>query len=144
MADNSTVPTLTLVGDSTATMEETLGWEKELLGLYISGHPLEKFREKLSSTGVSIARIMENPREGASVAVGGLVEEIREVITKGNEPMIFMRLADLTGTIETVVFPKTYAQYKEILKPESVIAVFAKISKRNGEVSLIIEKVKVL
>ncbi|PIQ92154.1 MAG: DNA polymerase III subunit alpha [Parcubacteria group bacterium CG11_big_fil_rev_8_21_14_0_20_39_22] len=122
--------------------KEILLWEKELLGLYISGHPLDKYKEVLEKRDVNIATIRKEPRDGIVVIIGGIVEEVKNIITKKNEVMAFVKIADLTGSIETVVFPKTYSEYKDMLVLEKCVALKAKVSMRNGEVSLIVEKVK--
>lgn len=144
MSDHSTIPTLRLSPMPPAKMEDKLLWEKELLGLYISGHPLDAFRRKIEGKGVTIAHIRNAPREGATVTICGIMENIRDVITKGGEKMIFGNITDFTGTIEVVVFPRTLNEYKDLFVSESCIALMAKISKRNGELSLIAEKAKAL
>ncbi|MBU6370927.1 MAG: DNA polymerase III subunit alpha [Patescibacteria group bacterium] len=140
---------LRLADARTASMNEKLAWEKELLGLYISGHPLEKFREKIDRQPITVKKIKE---ETATVRgdidsgkpVVGIIEESRMVMTKNNEPMAFLKIADFTGSIEAVVFPKTYAQFKNLLNPDTCIAAICKVSERNGEMSLIIERLKEL
>lgn len=144
MSDSASVPTLKLTNDFSALMENKLRWEKELLGLYISGHPLDKYKEKIVGKGFTIKQIKESPRENATVALSGIIEDVREILTKNNEPMLFVRLADFSDSLEVVVFPRVLAEFGQFFKPESCIALFGKISKRNGEVSIIAEKAKVL
>ena len=139
-----------------ATMKDKLNWEKELLGVYISGHPLDKYRNALDKQKISIQRIKNLPNTESAEAeaiksqidagqpIGGIIEEVREIMTKNNEPMAFIKLADFTGSIDAVVFPKTYAQMKDSIKPDKCIAAICKVSERNGEMSLIIERLKVL
>lgn len=123
---------------------DKLAWEKELLGLYISGHPLDKFKNVLEKREVNIKKVKEDLKEGMITVVGGIIEEIRPVITKNNESMAFIRLADLSGAIEVVTFPNIFEKNKELLKQEACIAVKGKISHRNGEVSIVAEKFKIL
>lgn len=144
LSEESKIPSISLAPSTEATMNEKLSWEKELLGLYISGHPLEKYRAKFESHPLNIAKIKSLPRDGAQVILGGMIEEIRDVMTKKNERMFFMRFVDLTGSIETVVFPKTLEAYKDIFLIDQCIVIVGKVSKRNGEVSIIIEKAKLL
>ncbi|MDO8564482.1 MAG: DNA polymerase III subunit alpha, partial [bacterium] len=82
MADSSSVPALKLKEAAPLSMEEKLAWEKELLGLYVSGHPLDKFREVLEKREYSIAKIKEEFRDGMTVVIGGIVEEAKPIITK--------------------------------------------------------------
>ncbi len=138
------MPSLTLSKAIPATMEEKLAWEKELLGLYISGHPLDKFRDILEKREFTIKKIKEEFKEGMTVVIGGIVEEVKPIITKKNDTMAFLRVADLTSAIEVVVFPKVYAEFKKLLMTESCIAIKGRFSTRNGTPSLIAEKVKEL
>jgi len=78
------------------------------------------------------------------VTVVGLIEEIRELMTKKNETMAFLKVVDLEDTMEVVVFPKTFAQFKQFLAAEKCVAIKGKISKRNGEISVLADAVKVL
>ena len=82
--------------------------------------------------------------EGAEVVMAGMVEEGRDVLTKGNESMIFMKLADLTGTIEVAIFPRVLTEFRAFIQPEACIALKGHISKRKGETSFIAEKIKAL
>ena len=135
---------LRLAPANAATRQEKLSWEKELLGLYISGHPLDKFKNILEKRDLNVRRVKEEYREGMQVVLGGIAEEIRTFITKGNEQMAFVRLADLSGSIETVVFPKTFKVAKDLLVPEACLAIKGRVSQRNGETSIIVEQVKKL
>jgi DNA polymerase-3 subunit alpha len=121
-----------------------LAWEKELLGLYISGHPLDKFKNVLEKREVNIKKVKEEMKEGMIAVVGGIIEEIRPIITKKNEPMAFIKLADLTASIDIVIFPKVMTEFKNLINPESCIAIKGRVSNRNGEISLIAEKIKTL
>lgn len=126
-----------------ASMPEKLTWEKELLGLYISGHPLDKFKDIFAKT-VSIATMKENSKEGMTQVVGGLIEDLREIRTQKGDLMAFIKIADMTGSFEVVAFPKTYMQFKSILALEKCVAIKGKISERNGQLSMIADKVKEL
>lgn len=122
---------------------ERLAWEKELLGLYVSGHPLDEYKEILEKRA-SIRKINESLREGMLGVASGIVEEIKPIMTKKGDKMAFVRLADFTGTIETVVFPKIFAKHEELLQPESCVAIKGRKSMRNGEVNLVAEEIKKL
>ncbi|MEK7642629.1 MAG: DNA polymerase III subunit alpha [Patescibacteria group bacterium] len=129
---------------SPAPLEEKLSWEKELLGLYISGHPMDRFKDKLENQKTNLNLIKENSKENDIVVVGGLISEVRDVMTKTSEKMLFIKFTDLTGEIELVVFPRTLEEFKDIFLPDQCVAVKAKVSIRNGEKSLIAEKAKKL
>ncbi len=138
------LPTFRMRPAPEISLDIKLVWEKELLGLYISGHPLDKHREKMEKGGSSIKDINENMRDGMGTIVAGIIEEHKIVITKKNEHMAFLRIADFTGSIEVVVFPRTLAETKELLGPDKCIAVKGRFSRRNDSPSIIAEKVKAL
>src|SRR3989344_2413563 len=125
-----------------ATMNDMLAWEKELLGLYIPGHPLDRVKDQLTRQGNSIKKIKEELKEGMTTVIAGIVEEVKPLLTKKGEQMMFMRIADYTGSIETVVFPRVLTEYKTLLTPESCIAIKGKFSLRNDTPSILVDKVK--
>ncbi len=143
MADSSSLPELRLTPAPPANQKEQLLWEKDLLGLYISGHPLEEYREKFKDKNMDISKLSE-ASEGAEKIIAGMVTEAREVTTKNNERMIFMKLADFNGSIEVAVFPRVLTEFKDFVHTEACIAIKGRVSKRKGETSFIAEKIKAL
>lgn len=143
MSSPGSVPTLRLDPAPPVNPTTKLGWEKELLGLYLSGHPLEAYKEKFMSKDMNIKKL-NTFKEGAEAVIGGIVEEARDVLTKGNERMVFMKLTDFSGTIEVAVFPRVWNDYRQYIKNDACIAVKGKVSKRKGETSFIAEKIKIL
>jgi len=135
---------LTLKKDGKATKEQILAWEKELLGLYVSGHPLEKHREKFKKAEWNIKRVKEEGKEGDNVIVGGLIIECRPTTTKKNEKMAFLKMEDFTGEIEVVAFPRVIERFGDALKEDSCIVMKARVSERNDDKSLIINGIKKL
>lgn len=142
-------PRLRLDTEKVATIEEKLTWEKELLGLYISGHPLDKHEEKFKNHDTSIKKIKEDWKEGIKETkkefiLAGIITDSRQINTKNNSMMMFLTLADKTSSIECVAFARVYEEYKEIFRSHECIAVKGRLNDRNGEVSFIIEKAKSL
>jgi len=127
-----------------ATMDQRLVWEKELLGLYVSGHPLDKFKEKLDKRPLNLAQIKERSYPGTTTVIAGMIEDLRILLTKNGDQMAFIKLADKSGSVEAVVFPKSYVEYKSILRPEACIAIKGRVSNRNGEFSVVTEALKAL
>ena len=123
---------------------EKLKWEKELLGLYISGHPLDKYRKKLEGKAMTVEKITTQMKDGMLAVVSGIVEEVKPLLTKTGDKMLFVKMTDFTGTLEVVIFPRTYNAVKDLLIAEKCLAIKGKISHRNGGVSLIAEAVKEL
>jgi DNA polymerase III subunit alpha len=136
--------TLTLLPSTPITQAEKLSWEKELLGLYISGHPLDPHKEKLKRRGKTISEIKKETKEGVTTVLGGMIEEMRPVITKSGERMAFGKIADYDDFIEVVFFPRIYTEHKDLLEPEKCIALKGRLSTRNGEKSIVAEAVKAL
>ena len=143
MTDAATIPPLRLENAPEATQKDRLAWEKELLGLYISGHPLEPYREKISALKVNIEKLSEL-HENTETVIAGLVEQVRDVLTKGNERMVFMRLSDFSGVIEVAIFPRILSEFRAFVQPDACIAIKGRVSKRKGETSFIAEKIKAL
>jgi DNA polymerase III subunit alpha len=132
-----------------APMMDKLAWEKELLGLFVSGHPLDRFKDRLekarsSGAAMTIAEMRERVRPGVTTVAAGMLTDVRVILTKGGDQMAFIKLADYGGSIEAVVFPKSFVEYKEILKPDTCIALKGRLSNRNGELSLVTEALKAL
>jgi DNA polymerase-3 subunit alpha len=124
-----------------ATMADKLAWEKELLGLYISGHPLDLYTEKVKSIG-QIAKAKESLKAGIITIICGVIETIQVIRTKSNSDMAFLKVTDKSGSMEVVVFPKTFEKYKDILVADSCVAVKGKISERNGNIGILAEIIK--
>ena len=135
-------PGYKLKAGTEARQSEKLIWEKELLGLYISGHPLDRIRDKIEKRDMNIKKIKEEIGNGIPVTIAGIIETVRQVITKNNDRMAFIKISDFTDSIEAVVFPKIFASSIETIVPEKCIALTGKVSLRNGEKSIIIEGVK--
>jgi DNA polymerase-3 subunit alpha len=116
---------------------ELLRLEKETLGLYVSEHPLTAVRDQLRrKTDASLAEL-ERRRDGEIVTVGGIVSALKQVTTKKGEPMVFVRLDDVIGSAECVVFNSVYAASHELLVPDAILVVKARIDHKEGETKLI-------
>lgn len=124
--------------------ERKLAWEKELLGLYISGHPLDKHKEKLSRQSMDIKMRKEKFPRGAETVIVGFIETIRSILTKNGEKMLFVRIADYSDSCEVVAFPRIVKEHEALFVTGTCIMVKGKFSDRNGDVSFIAERVKAL
>ncbi|OGG50854.1 DNA polymerase III subunit alpha [Candidatus Kaiserbacteria bacterium RIFCSPHIGHO2_01_FULL_54_36] len=142
-AGNSKPAPLKLPTSAPATMEERLGWEKELLGLYVSGHPLDKHKRKFGDPKKTIKHAKEHLR-GVETVIAGHIEETRINMTKAGERMGFMKIADYSDAIEMVVFPRVLKELESLLSLGACVAVKGKISERNGESSFVVERAKAL
>jgi DNA polymerase-3 subunit alpha len=112
--------------------------EKESLGLYVSEHPLSAIRDQLRRRTDCTLAELERRREGETVLVGGIVAAQRTTMTKKGEPMAFVQLEDLTGSVEVVVFNSTYAHARELLVSDAVLVVKGRVDhKQQGETKLV-------
>lgn len=130
-------------------LKERLGWEKELLGLYVSGHPLDPYKDRLAAArkkgvATSIKDLRERAMPGVTTVAAGMISDVRIILTKGGDQMAFIKITDEGDMIEAVVFPKSFTEYRELLKPETCIALKGRLSNRNGELSLVTEALKAL
>ena len=126
-----------------ATTTQKLQWEKELLGVYVSGHPLDAYKDELKKRA-SISDIKADDRNGIPVVTAGMIETVRELLTKKGDRMAFVQLSNHTDSIEMTAFPETFQQYKELLEPGACVAVKGKLNIRNDEPTILIERLKLL
>jgi DNA polymerase-3 subunit alpha len=126
-----------------ATMDQKLLWEKELLGLYISGHPLDKHQAKLQNAKNSIKHAKENLK-GVETVIAGYIESTQAILTKNGEKMLFARIADLSSSIELVAFPRVLKENEKLFTAGNCIMLKGKISERNGEPSFVVERARAL
>lgn len=138
-------PTLQLPPKTRDTpLLEKLAWEKELLGIYVSGHPLDAYTEQAAKAGTSIGSILADPKPGFMIILPVLVDEVRVLLTKKGDKMAFVKFSDKTGVIESVLFPSTFAEKGSLLQVGSCLLIKAKITRRNDETSLALENLKQL
>ena len=118
-----------------------LSMEKEMTGVYITGHPLDEVRNLLGSGFTTVAQVMEDADsesrgqeyDGLSVSMAGILTQCRGKVTKKGSMMGFLVLEDLTGSIEGLVFPKVYEKYASMLSSDSLVVVDGKLSFREEE-----------
>ncbi|OPY57308.1 MAG: DNA polymerase III subunit alpha [Pelotomaculum sp. PtaU1.Bin035] len=123
---------------------QLLALEKESLGLYISGHPLSQYREVLNRlTATTVAEIAELP-DNSEVLLGGLVTGIKLINTRRGDTMAFLTAEDLTGTVEVVIFPRTYLQYRKLAKVDEAVLIKGRSSGNGEELKVICEEISAI
>ncbi|MDD2657448.1 MAG: DNA polymerase III subunit alpha [Candidatus Pacebacteria bacterium] len=137
-------PSLTLPEGKATSLTDKLVWEKELLGIYVSGHPLDAHEAMVKKAHLSIKKVKEEPQPGMLLIVPVLVTEVRSILTKSGEKMSFIKVEDTTDSIEAVIFPRLFKEHAALITPGSCLLVKGKVSVRNGEPSLAIEELKPL
>ncbi len=123
---------------------ELLSMEKELLGLYITGHPLENYREILKAfTNIQAVDLPETDANDL-FSVGGLTLGVRRVRTRRGEQMAILQLEDLTGVIEVVLYPRVYQECRHLVKPEAVLLVRGRRATAGERAKILAEEVTAL
>jgi DNA polymerase-3 subunit alpha len=125
------------IGSEEFEKNELLRLEKETLGLYVSEHPLEAIRAQLRRKTDATLAELERRRDGEIVTVAGIVSAMKQLTTKKGDPMVFLRLDDVVGSAEVVVFNSVYAASRELLVPDAVLVVKARVDHKEGESKLI-------
>ncbi|MBU4022944.1 hypothetical protein KJ591_01115 [Patescibacteria group bacterium] len=160
--DNSSIKTnISLLPSDPASQSEKLKWEKNLLGVYVSGHPLEAYKKTISKKVVSILKIKQDLLEqddkikipiagalikkiapGNRVSVCGLITKIKKILTKTGRPMYFINVEDLTGSIETILFPNTAEAISSILEEGKIVIVTGRVDLKDQSPKLIAQSIE--
>ncbi|MCX6765560.1 MAG: DNA polymerase III subunit alpha [Candidatus Moranbacteria bacterium] len=137
-------PTIPLVATEPATKKQKLGWEKELLGLYVSDHPVSDFREYLEKTVIPI-RSLDKKMVGGKVRLGGVISRIQKVhVRNQNSTMLFVTIEDLQGRLEILVFPKVLERTSGVWEEDRIVIVEGKLSDKEGVFKLIADEAKII
>jgi len=121
---------------------QILQWEKDLLGIYFSSHPLDNLQTFFESKRVKPIKDALEMKNNQLVILGVMVNKVRKITTKKGEVMAFLSIEDKSGTNDVIVFPRVYQEIKEQLQDGKPILIAARISVKNDEKSLIMEKGK--
>jgi DNA polymerase-3 subunit alpha len=122
---------------------EVLNWEKELVGVYISEHPLNRYLELMSDKATIISAELDVSMNGRAVKLLGLITYLRTHVTKKGDSMAFGNLEDLHGTVELIFFPNAWSKCRDQVKVDQVYLVSGKVRLENGErAKLVVEKVE--
>lgn len=121
---------------------QILQWEKDLLGLYFSSHPLDNLQDFFESNKVISVRDALTRKNREIVILGVMVNKIRRITTKKGEMMAFLSVEDKSGTADIIVFPRSYQEIKDVLQEGKPILIAGSINVKNDEKSIILEKGK--
>ena len=132
---------LTLKKSDPAKRQQKLIWERELLGLFISEHPLKEYEEILKKYAKPIKDVGSH-RYQAPIKVVGIITKIKKILTSSKEIMAFIKIEDPSGEIEIIVFPKILKANAEILKENKTISVTGKISRKDESLKIIVETIR--
>lgn len=120
---------------------QQLTWERELLGLYLSNHPLEDYAVYLSENAVPMSSLTPDT-EGSKAKVGGAIQEVREITTKNGSKMAFVKLSDMSGELEIIIFPKLLDKCRPQLIRDHIVIVTGKLDLSRGEIKMIADDIQ--
>lgn len=135
--------TLSLDGGEVFGPRQHLYWERELLGIYLSSHPLNDFEAILAKQCTPI-KDLNSSFDNNPIKIGGSISDVREITTKNGQKMAFVKIADLSGEIEIVLFPGSYQKTVDIWQRDNVILISGKVSTKgrggqDGEVKILVD-----
>ncbi|MBU1255400.1 DNA polymerase III subunit alpha [Patescibacteria group bacterium] len=139
----TSAPSIRLNEVPPAEKKDRLSWEKELLGLYISEHPLQNHQNHLSKLASSCQGISKK-QVGHKIKVGGIINKIQKINTRTGQPMLFVEIEDMTGRIEILVFPNILEKTANAWQEERIILVSGRLSDRDNNLKILCDSVKVL
>ncbi|MCK5576772.1 MAG: DNA polymerase III subunit alpha, partial [Dehalococcoidales bacterium] len=134
------LPSLDMVAGE-VSKRERLGWEKELLGVYLSEHPFSPYVSKAASENTTLCGQVDAEMEGQVVTVAGMVASVRQLLTRDGQPSASVMLEDLDGRLEVMAWPRVYAAKKELLQEGNVLLVEGRVKLRGDRVQLVCEKI---
>jgi DNA polymerase-3 subunit alpha len=134
-------PKLRLPESEPTSKTQRLSWEKELLGLYISEHPLDEYQEHLKKIATPIG-MLHNYINSVDIVIGGIITNIQKVITRNNQAMLFIKMEDMTGRTEVLVFPSVLTANPNIWQEEKILLIKGKISDKDGAIKILCNDAK--
>jgi len=120
---------------------EVLNWERELIGLYVSDHPLSPVMDDLTEAVTHFSAQLAEASAEERVRVAGLIVRIRHHQSKAGRPMAFATLEDLQGTIDLVIFPRIWAKVSEIIEYDNIVLVEGRVDPTGAEPKVLVDKV---
>lgn len=131
---------LTLPQTAVTTKQQRLQWEKELLGIYLSEHPLAEFRQYLGTIATPLKELTEE-MVGNTVRVLGIVTSAKQIITKSKQAMAFVRIEDGTASTEIIVFPSLLALDTSTWTNDRILVIDGKVNDKDGTLKIIADAV---
>ncbi|MBI1976846.1 MAG: DNA polymerase III subunit alpha, partial [Candidatus Omnitrophica bacterium] len=121
---------------------QLLAFEKELLGYYVTGHPLSQFEREIRYFSKATTRTLQQHADGEEIAIAGIIQKLKQTMTKRtNERMAILQLEDLEGSVEVLVFPSTFKEVYSYLIPSQAVLVKGRISLREEEAKIIASEI---
>jgi len=134
--------TITLPDVNNVDRREMLNWERELIGLYISDHPLTTYQQTFAQIVTHFSSQLGEAQKDEKVRVAGLVNLVRPYVTKAGKPMGFATIEDIQGNIELVLFPRTWEKYREELTDGQIVIVEGKADTSNTPPKILVDAIR--
>ena len=134
------LPTLDLPAVEAADSRQRLAWEKELLGMFLSDHPLHEVEDIMREYATPISQLNEDSI-GGRIRLAGVITMVKKIQTKDKSNMLFATLEDLTSSMEFLLFPRTLEQYETLARLDSLVLIEGRISSKDGDLKLVAEKI---
>ncbi len=145
MSEGSVSPKPTIQDLGEWPSHELLSHEKELLGFYVTGHPLHKYRRVLSLQFPLDSARLADQKDGVEIRVAGLISKARHTVTKRNsEKMAILTMEDLSGSYEVLVFPQTYAKCRDLLLEDKAVTIKGRISVKEDKPKILASEISLL
>ena len=131
-----------LAAAAPAPEKDKLAWEKELLGLFVSSHPLNSFKDILEQKVTAIAKLPKNFSRNNIIKVGGVISSIKKIITRNGKPMLFISLEDLSDKIEVIAFPGIIERKPLTFQENKIVMVSGRLDSKDGNPKIICEDIE--
>jgi len=119
---------------------EELNWERDLIGLYVSDHPLSSYQQTLGERVTHFSYQLAEADDNSKVIVAGMLDRFRQHLTKTGKNMGFAKLEDLYGKVELVIFPKTWEKYYHLMEIDNVLLAEGRLDNEKGDPKLLVDK----
>ena len=126
------------------SQRDILAMEKDILGIYVSGHPLQEYTQILKSKTKHQIADLSQEEDGRRLTIGGVITTLRRTVTKRGETMAYCTLEDLTGSIEVLVFPKTLQKFHSIIETDRIVLMTGRINLQEDNPKFFAEDISLL
>jgi len=135
------LPELQLEGED-APLQEKLGWERELTGLYLSEHPLSGAVRKLAAMHTTLCGQIDESMVGKNITIAGMVASVRHLFTRESKPFVAASLEDLDGTVQINVWPEVYQRTKDLWEEGNILLIDGKVQSRRDQIQVSVDNAR--
>lgn len=125
-----------------ASKSQKLAWEKELLGMYLSEHPLAEWEPLWEKGKITPISSLNQDLVNQKVKIAGLISKIQKILTKTKEPMAFLQIEDISGNIEALVFPRVFKKNEKLIQKDKMVVLSGRLSEKDGALKILAEGIE--